>query len=171
MGALLAILLFPARDRKSMLLGVDWEILIFIFFLFLLVGTLMLGGFLTLFAGGLERLGGTNALLTASILLWTLGLLSSIVDNVPLAAVAAPLIATMSHARGYSVGSLVYATAVGTDVGGNGTPIGASANVAGLSVARRMGVTISWKRYLRQAFPIMVVSLLAANLVLALMMW
>ncbi len=166
LGGALALVLTPAIERRSLLVGLDWEILGFIFFLFLVVGTLRLGGFLDLFARGLEQVGGSNALLTSSLLLWTLGLISSVVDNVPLAAVAAPLIATMSSKQGFPVGSLAYASAVGLDVGGNGTPIGASANVAGLSVARRLGVAITWKEYLRQAFPVMIVSLAAANLVL-----
>ncbi len=150
----------------KVLKAVDWEVLLFFLFLFLLVGGLEATGVIRLMASGIAEVGGGNALLTASLLLWSLGLLSSVVDNVPLAAAAAPLILTLHQTRGLPVQSLVYATAVGTDVGGNGTPIGASANVVGLGIARRAGVTISWSRYLKEAFPIMVASLAAANLVL-----
>ncbi len=151
---------------RSLLRRVDWNTLGFFFFLFLLIGSLEVTGVIDVLARGVGRLGGTDLLLTSSLLLWILGLLSSVVDNVPLAAAAAPLIASLHAARGYPIGSLVYASAVGTDVGGNGTPIGASANVVGLAVARRAGVVISWKRYLSWAFPIMLASLGAANLVL-----
>jgi Na+/H+ antiporter NhaD/arsenite permease-like protein len=60
---------------------------------------------------------------------------------------------------------LIYATAIGTDIGGNGTPIGASANVVALAAADRAGIPIRWGTYLRRAFPVMLASLAASNLV------
>ncbi len=165
-GGALGLLVAGRSMAWKVVRAVDWEVLLFFLFLFLLVGGLEATGVIRLMASGIADVGGGNALLTASLLLWTLGLLSSVVDNVPLAAAAAPLILTLHQTQGLPVQSLVYATAVGTDVGGNGTPIGASANVVGLAIVRRAGVKISWSRYLREAFPIMVASLAAANLVL-----
>ncbi len=166
LGGALGLVVAGRSQAWKVLRAVDWEVLLFFLFLFLLVGGLEATGVIRLIASGIADAGGGNALLTASLLLWVLGLLSSVVDNVPLAAAAAPLILTLHQTQGLPVQSLVYATAVGTDVGGNGTPIGASANVVGLGIARRAGVTISWSRYLKEAFPIMVASLAAANLVL-----
>jgi len=116
-------------------------------------------------AGGLASVGTGNLLLTGSLLLWSLGLLSSVVNNVPLAAAAGPLIARVGVDSGLPTSPLIYATSIGTDIGGNGTPIGASANVVALSTARRSGVTVSWGGYIRRAFPVMLASLAASNVV------
>ncbi|MDE1820479.1 MAG: hypothetical protein KGJ23_11595 [Euryarchaeota archaeon] len=166
-GALLALLVAGRSGWKELLKGLDWATLGFFFFLFLLVGILDLTGVIGAVAQGLGSIGGRNVLLLASVMLWSLGLLSSVVDNVPLAAAAAPIIAHISATPGGPpVGAMVYATAVGTDVGGNGTPIGASANVVGLAVARKAGVNVSWGTYIVRAFPVMVGGLAAANIVL-----
>lgn len=168
-GALLALLVAGRDGWKDLLKGVDWATLAFFFFLFLLVGSLQLTGVVDAIASALGNAGAGSYLLLASVMLWSLGLLSSVVDNVPLAAAAAPIIQSLHVHRGVPVGSVIYATAVGSDIGGNGTPIGASANVVGLAVAKRAGITISWGTYVARAFPIMVGALLAANM--ALVLW
>ncbi|MCI4319601.1 MAG: anion permease [Thermoplasmata archaeon] len=142
----------------------DRETLVFFLFLFVLVGALVTTGAMALVAQAVAGAGGGNLLLTGSLLLWSLGLLSSVVNNVPLAAAAAPLIGTLG-AGGLSVRPLIWAAALGSDIGGNGTPVGASANVVGLAVARTEGVAIGWSRYIRAAFPTMLASLAVANLV------
>lgn len=167
LGAAMALLLAGRKEAGPLLRDVDWNTLAFFFFLFLMVGSLEFTGVISAVASGLSSAGARSVFLLAALLLWSLGLLSSVVDNVPLAAAAGPLIAAIHAQAGVPVGRLVYPSAVGTDVGGNGTPIGASANVVGLAVAKRAGVAISWRTYLVRAFPIMVLSLLAATAVLA----
>lgn len=165
-GGALAMVIAGRERALQLLRSVDWSTLTFFFFLFLLVGSLEFTGVIAQVASGLGSAGGGSALLLGIILLWTLGLLSSVVDNVPLAAAAGPVIAALHSTLHYPVGRLVYPTAVGTDVGGNGTPIGASANVVALAIAKKEGVPVSWKTYIVRAFPIMVLSLLAATVVL-----
>jgi Na+/H+ antiporter NhaD/arsenite permease-like protein len=165
-GAALALLMAGREGAARLLRGVDWSTLAFFFFLFLLIGSLELTGVIAAVASGLGSAGAGSVLLLGILLLWTLGLLSSVVDNVPLAAAAGPVIAAIHANLGVPVGRLVYPSAVGTDIGGNGTPIGASANVVGLSIARRQGVAISWRTYMVRAFPIMLLSLAAATAVL-----
>jgi len=169
-GFALAILGAGRKGWRRLLKDVDWGTLGFFFFLFLLVGSLEATGDIGQLAQGISRIGGTNALLTGSLLLWLLGLLSSVIDNVPLAATAAPLIGTLHAHSGIPIRSLVYPTAVGVDIGGNGTPIGATANVVGLAVARQQGSPISWRTYVAEAFPIMVAALASANLMLFLLL-
>lgn len=161
-GGAVALAFVRRGELRGVLRGVDAETLLFFLFLFVLVGGLTDTGAIAWMAAGLAGAGGGNLLLTGTILLWTLALLSSVVDNVPLAAAAAPLIGALGR---FSAAPLVYASALGTDIGGNGTPIGASANVVGLAAARREGVRIGWKEYLRLAFPAMLLTVAAANLV------
>jgi Na+/H+ antiporter NhaD/arsenite permease-like protein len=164
-GGGLALLLAGRTHVRNVLRHFDWPTLVFFLFLFVLVGALVQTGVIGSLAGGFATAGGGNVLLTGSLLLWSLGLLSSVVNNVPLAAAAAPLIAAIGGRSGLPVAPLVYATALGTDLGGSGTPIGASANVVGLAVYRKAGVAVTWRQYLRTAFPVMLATLLAANVV------
>lgn len=161
----LALAIAGRRYGPAVVRDVDVGTLLFFLALFVLVGALQSTGDLSVVAGGLGSVSGGNVVLAGSLLLWTLGLLSSVVDNVPLAAAAVPMLSALSAKTGVPVKPLVWATALGTDLGGNGTPIGASANVVGLSVADRAGVHVGWRRYVRDAFPVMLASLAAANLV------
>jgi Na+/H+ antiporter NhaD/arsenite permease-like protein len=164
-GGLVALALGGAHHLRPLLLALDVETIGFFLFLFVLVGGLETTGALGEVAGGLATAGAGNLLVTGSLLLWSLGLLSSVVNNVPLAAAAAPLIGQLGADTGLPVAPMLYATAIGTDIGGNGTPIGASSNVVALAAANRAGVRITWGTYLRRAFPIMLASLAVSNLV------
>jgi Na+/H+ antiporter NhaD/arsenite permease-like protein len=67
-----------------------------------------------------------------------------------------PVIVNLSQSGGYSLPAQAWSLALGTDIGGNGTPIGASANVVGTAIAEREGYRISWGRYCKYALPAMV---------------
>jgi Na+/H+ antiporter NhaD/arsenite permease-like protein len=164
-GGVVALAIGGAHHLRPLLLALDVETIGFFLFLFVLVGGLETTGALKEVAGGIATAGAGNLLLTGSLLLWSLGLLSSVVNNVPLAAAAAPLIGQVGADTGLPVAPMLYATAIGTDIGGNGTPIGASSNVVGLAAASRAGVRISWRTYIRRAFPVMLASLAVSNLV------
>jgi len=164
-GGLAALLLAGPSRIRAVLRDFDWPTLAFFASLFVLVGALVQTGVIGDFAAGLDQAGGGNLLLTGTLLFWSFGLLSSVVNNVPLAAAAAPLIVAIGAGTGVPTRPLVYAAALGSDIGGSGTPIGASANVVGVAVYRRAGVAVGWGQYLRLAFPVMVVSLAAANVV------
>ena len=164
-GGLAALAIGGAHHLRPLLLALDFETIGFFVFLFVLVGGLVTTGALGGIADGIASAGTGNLLLTGSLLLWSLGLLSSCVNNVPLAAAAAPLIGQVGIDTGLPTAPMLYAAALGTDIGGNGTPIGASANVVGLAAAKRAGVAVGWGTYLRRAFPVMLVSLAVSNVV------
>ena len=164
-GGAAALAIGGAHHLRPLLLSLDVETIGFFLGLFVLVGGLVTTGALGGIASGIASAGTGNLLLTGSLLLWSLGLLSSFVNNVPLAAAAAPLVGQVGVDTGLPTAPMLYATALGTDIGGNGTPIGASANVVTLAAAKRAGVTIGWGTYLRRALPVMLVSLAVSNLV------
>lgn len=142
----------PGRRTPSILESVDWMTLVFFGALFLLVGGLESTGALEAAGDGILELGvGPAAIL--GVLLWVGAFGSALVDNVPFAAAMTPVIAHLSSA-GLPLRPLVWAAAIGTDVGGNATPIGASANVVGLSTYERAtGDRVTWGAYLRLALP------------------
>ena len=90
-----------------------------------------------------------------TIILWVSAFASAVVDNIPFAATMIPVIKSLA-AYGLPLPPLAWTLALGTDIGGNGTPIGASANVVGIAIAEKEGYKISWGRYLRYALPAMI---------------
>lgn len=158
----------PARRTPSILEAVDWSTLVFFGALFLLVGGLESTGALGALADLILRTSGSLAVVL-SILLWVGAVGSALVDNVPFAATMAPVITHLS-AAGLPLKPLVWAAALGTDVGGNATPIGASANVVGIATYERAtGDRVTWAAYMRIALPTTVLVVAVIELLLLLL--
>jgi Na+/H+ antiporter NhaD/arsenite permease-like protein len=147
---------------------VDWRTLLFFVGLFICVGGLEETGVLEKLAVLIGNASGGNVVLVVSIILWLSAIASGIVDNIPFAATMVPVISNLSQTAGLSLPTLSWTLALGTDIGGNATPIGASANVVGTAIAEREGYPISWGRFLKLALPamIMVVGLCHVLLIL-----
>ena len=97
------------------------------------------------------------------IIIWLSAVASSVVDNIPFAATMVPIIQRLAEASGLGNGYLsvlAWSLSLGTDIGGSATPIGASANVVGTSVAAKHGYPISWGRYLKACVPATILVLL-----------
>ncbi len=168
-GASLALILNGQRFR-NIWEKIDWDTLLFFVGLFVIVGSLEKTGFIDQIARILTSfLGGNPILLVLGILVFS-GLLSAFMDNVPLAASLVLVIRKLSMDSGVPLPDLAWALALGTDMGGNGTPIGASANVVGLSIAEKGGIFITWRYYLKKVFPAMIISLIVSSLLLLLKM-
>jgi len=154
-------LLTAARGALHIIKRIDWRTLLFFIGLFICVGGLEETGILKMLAEYIGNISGGNMSLLIPIILWVSAIASSIVDNIPFAATMVPVIANLSQTHGLSLRSLSWTLALGTDIGGNATPIGASANVVGTAIAEREGYPISWGRFLKYALPatIMVLAL------------
>ena len=94
-----------------------------------------------------------------AIVLWISAIASAFVDNIPFAATMIPIIKTLSTTMGLDLPILAWTLAMGTDIGGSATPIGASANVVGTSVAQKNGYPIGWGRYCKRLAPATVIVL------------
>ena len=116
---------------------------------------------LKMVAAYIGEVSGGSILLVIPIILWVSAFSSAIVDNIPFAATMVPVIRQLSQTAGFPLPTLAWTLALGTDIGGNATPIGASANVVGTAIAEREGYPISWGTFLKYALPsmIMVVAL------------
>ncbi|MBI4284861.1 MAG: ArsB/NhaD family transporter [Chloroflexi bacterium] len=158
-GVIVAILTLLTARRKALHLikRVDWRTLLFFIGLFIAVGGLEETGALKLLADYIGSVAGGNAFIVVTIILWASAFLSAIVDNIPFAATMVPVIASLAQAQGIPLTTLSWALALGTDIGGNATPIGASANVVGTAIADREGYPISWGRFLKPALPAMII--------------
>ena len=165
-GALLALLL-GGKHMGKVIQKVDYPTIAFFAGLFLIVGAMEHVGLLTIVATKVRELSAGNYFIALSIILWVSAFGSSIVDNVPFAATMAPILRHLSGTPGFSLLPLVWSAALGTDIGGNGTPIGASANVVAVATYERMtDKKISWGYYCRAAYPAMMIVVLVCNLLL-----
>jgi Na+/H+ antiporter NhaD/arsenite permease-like protein len=167
-GITAAVLTLIAARRRlpEVFHEVDWRTLLFFLGLFVVVGGLEEVGVLRTMADFIGDATGGQIVLAIAFILWFSAFASAIVDNIPFAAAMVPVIRAMSVTLGMDQQTLSWTLALGADVGGNATPIGASANVVGLGVAERMGFKVSWGYYLVRAVPATILALAVFHLLL-----
>lgn len=165
-GALIALLL-GGQKMSKVLEKVDYPTIAFFAGLFIIVGAMEHVGLLKMAATTVNTLSGGSFFIALSIILWVSAFGSSVVDNVPFAATMAPILKHMSETFGFPLLPLVWSTALGTDIGGNGTPIGASANVVAVATYERVtDKKISWGYYCKACYPAMMVVVAVCNFLL-----
>jgi Na+/H+ antiporter NhaD/arsenite permease-like protein len=165
-GASLALFLNGNKFR-NIWEKIDWNTLLFFVGLFIIVGSLEKTGFLGQVANLITNIFKKSKILPSGILVLS-GLLSSIVDNVPLAFSMVPVIKNISINKSIPLSILAWALSLGTDLGGNGTPIGASANVIGLSILEKSGTKMTWGYYFKKVFLSTLLSLFLSAILLTL---
>ena len=133
-----------------------------------MVGGLEQTGILKLIAEFIGKVSGGNVMLMIAIILWVSAIASAFIDNIPFAATMIPIIKTLAVEQGVALPILAWALALGTDIGGSATPIGASANVVGTSVVSKAGHPVSWGRYCKTAIPATIIVLGIAMIVIKL---
>ena len=154
LGASVA-LVWVQPDVDEVLNDVEWSVLLFFAALFVAVGGLESSGLLNWLAEDLTGLANQNLLLTGVILIWVSALLSAAVDNVPFTIIMIPIILDLG-ASGVNITPLWWALALGAGFGGNGTPIGSTANVVTVSVSEKTASPITAKIWLKTGMPVMV---------------
>lgn len=143
LGAGLLVLLARLETRK-VFADVEWETLLFFAGLFIMVGSLVNLGVIEAVGKAATEAVGTNYFGAAAGLLFGSAIFSGVVDNIPYVATLAPLTNDLVQAGGAAAEPLWWALALGADLGGNATAIGASANVVVLGIAARNGHPISF---------------------------
>ena len=150
LGAGLLVLL-ARRDPARFLREVEWPTLAFFMGLFIMVGALVKTGVITTLAEAAARATGGSLLVASGLLLWVSGALSAIVDNIPYVATMAPVTGALVETipDNHDPRVLWWSLALGADLGGNATAIGASANVVVLGLADRAGHRIGFLEFAR----------------------
>lgn len=161
------MLLIGKQDPEEIILSVEWSTILFFMGLFVVVGGLERTGVIKLLAKELLNITDGNQVLTMVLILWISAFLSAFLDNIPFVATMIPLILTM-QSGGMEVTPLWWALSLGACLGGNGTLIGASANVVLSSIGKKNGYPITFAYYFKRGFPIMIVSIVIASAVLIL---
>ncbi|MBQ7014363.1 MAG: anion permease [Oscillospiraceae bacterium] len=142
---------------------VDYKTLLFFLGLFIVVAGLEKTGVLEVIATFIQNISGGNAYLMVAIIIWLSAIASAFIDNIPFAATMVPVIRTLAETSGMSIDTLAWSLAVGTDVGGSATPIGASANVVGTAAAAKAGHPIGWGTYCKKMAPATLIVLAIAT--------
>lgn len=165
-GTFIAIITLIVEHKYAveLLKKVDYKTLLFFVGLFVVVGGLEQTGVLTVIAEFISKVSGSNTKLMVAIIIWISAFASAFVDNIPFAATMIPVIRSLSALQGVDLETLSWALAMGTDIGGSATPIGASANVVGISVSSKNGHPIGWGKYCKYAAPATIIVVLISML-------
>lgn len=164
LGGATLLLLITREEPEDILLTVEWPTIFFFAGLFILVGALEHVGIIEWVAKkSLEATGGAMTF-TTLLILWLSAIASAFVDNIPFVATMIPLIEKMGQLGGIeNLKPLWWALSLGACLGGNGTLIGASANVIVAGLAEKQGYPISFKYFMKIAFPLMIVSIVIST--------
>ena len=138
------VTLLTSKNKMDVMKGVDYKTLLFFIGLFVVVGGLEQTHILELIAGLIEKISGGNLYIMVAIIIWISAIASAFVDNIPFAATMVPVIQSLAALNGIDISTLAWGLSMGTDIGGSATPIGASANVVGMSVVAKEGHIIGW---------------------------
>jgi len=150
-------------DLDQVLKDVEWSVLLFFAALFVTVGGLQSSGLLNWLAEDITALASQRLLLTGVVLIWVSALLSAAVDNVPFTIVMIPIIMDL-EATGVNITPLWWALALGAGFGGNGTPIGSTANVVTITVSEKTASPITARIWMKTGLPVMVATCLVGTI-------
>lgn len=164
MGAT-ALLLWIRPDIEEMIEAVDWTTLVFFIALFINVGAIQEVGLISFIADEIGRLVGANLVLAILIIIWFGAILSTIIPNIPFTAAMLPVIGFLSATiPGADNKVLFFSLAVGSAMGGNGSLIGASANMVTAGIAERAGYHITYMYFLKKGFPALLITVAMATI-------
>ncbi|MGY8644591.1 MAG: ArsB/NhaD family transporter [Candidatus Poseidoniales archaeon] len=170
-GAVLMLLVTSPHRVEEQLDAVEWTTIIFFAGLFIMIHGLEYMGLIEIIADLITdtifKASEENRLMVAILLLlWVSAIASAFIDNIPYTATMVPVVIELAsnEALGLELGPLAWALALGACLGGNGTIIGASANVVAAGLAEDAGHDISFNRFFRTGFPIMLLTLLLSTI-------
>lgn len=165
-GAGLLLLITYTRNESmiaKVLSKIEWPAIFFFAGLFVLVGALVETGVIKMMAAEAIRLTNGSVNATAMLILWMSAFASAFIDNIPFVATLIPLIQDMGQMGLTNLDPMWWSLALGACLGGNGTLIGASANVVVASMAAQRGRHISFLGFMKIAFPIMIFTILISS--------
>ncbi len=160
-----ALLLWIRPDIEEMIEAVDWTTLVFFITLFVVVGAIQEVGLISFIADGIGRLVGKNMLVAMLVVTWCSALLSTVIANIPFTAAMLPVIGYLTATvPGAHTKALFYSLSVGSAMGGNGSLIGASANMVTAGIAERAGNPITYAYFFKKGLPALLVTVGLATL-------
>jgi len=167
LGSAAVALMWVQPDVQDILKKVEWSVLVFFGALFIMVGGLENSGALNLIVSFFSRATDIHPALFGVLLIWIVAGLSAVVDNVPITIALIPVIKGLGE-MGMDVGPLWWALVFGAGFGGNGTIIGATANIIVVSLSEKTREPITAAIWIKRGLPIMIVTCAVASILYAL---
>jgi Na+/H+ antiporter NhaD/arsenite permease-like protein len=161
-GAIL-LMVVSRKEPEDVLLHIEWPTIFFFIGLFVLVGGLKATGVIGKLAQWSLTVTQGNIMDTSLLILWLSAIASAFIDNIPFVATMIPMLQEMGQLSGLNLGPVWWSLSLGACLGGNGTLIGASANVIVAGIAEKNGIPLSFRQYLKVAFPLMIVSIIISH--------
>lgn len=158
MTGAVALLFASGLHVEEILQEVEWKTIFFFAGLFVIVGGVKETGIIKMLAQGVLDVTKGDLLLTTMAILWVSAIASAFIDNIPFVATMIPMIKDMGALSGINLNPLWWALSLGACLGGNGTVIGASANVIATGLSEQQGYKITFIGYFKLAFPVMVLT-------------
>lgn len=159
------LLLIGKVDVEEILTEVEWPTIFFFMGLFIMVGALEEIGVIEVLANQLLTLTHNDPFITTMLILWVSAIASAFLDNIPFVATMIPLIHSIG-ASGMDTTALWWALALGACLGGNGSVVGATANVIVSGMLHKKGYKLTFGDFLKVGFPIMLVSVVISMIYL-----
>jgi Na+/H+ antiporter NhaD/arsenite permease-like protein len=154
-----ALLIWIRPNIEEMIGAVDWTTLVFFMSLFIVVGSIQEVGLISLIATQIGNLIGNNLALAMVVVTWFSAILSMIIANIPFTAAMLPVIGYLTLIiPGADSKVLFYCLSIGAAMGGNGSLIGASANMITAGIAERAGYRITYSYFLKKGFPALLIT-------------
>jgi Na+/H+ antiporter NhaD/arsenite permease-like protein len=154
-----ALLLWIRPNIEEMIEAVDWTTLVFFMTLFIVVGAVQEVGVISVIAGWIGKLVGENLILAMAAITWLSAILSMIIANIPFTAAMLPVVGFLSATVPGAEGKvLFFCLSIGSAMGGNGSLIGASANMVTAGIANAAGYRISYQYFLKKGLPVVFIT-------------
>ena len=149
------------ENLKKAILSIDFETLCILTGLFLVIQGITDVGIIDMVANGIAKVGGKNIFLLYTIIVWGSVLFSAFVDNIPYVATMLPIITGISQLLGMEPYLLYFGLLSGATLGGNITPIGASANITAVGMLKQNGYTVKFSDFMKIGLPFTLVAVMA----------
>jgi Na+/H+ antiporter NhaD/arsenite permease-like protein len=160
-----ALMVWIRPNIEEMIEAVDWTTLVFFIGLFIVVGGIQEVGLISFIADFIGNLVGENLPLAMMAIVWFSAILSTVVANIPFTAAMLPVIGYLTATiPGAQNQVLFYCLSVGSAMGGNGSLIGASANMVTSGISERAGYNISYAYFLKKGFPALIITVTLASI-------
>ncbi len=167
-GLFLVGLIYTCIKKKDIkaavepLKSIDFETIGLLFGLFLMIGGITNMGVIDMLANGLAKLGGGNKFLLYTIIVWASVLISAFIDNIPYVATMLPVVTGLAAALGMEPTLFYFGLLSGATLGGNCTPIGASANITGIGILRKEGYEVKNADFFKIGIPFTLAAVIPA---------
>jgi len=160
------LLLISKVEPEEIFVEIEWPTIFFFMALFVLVGSLEEVGVIEILAEKMVNLTNGNLFITTMLILWVSAIASAFLDNIPFVATMIPLVKGIGAMSAMNITPLWWALALGACLGGNGSIVGATANVVVSGMLEKHGNRISFVDYLKIGFPLMIVSVAISSVYL-----